>query len=130
MEMGIFVLFKPKPAYEVRMSDWISDVCSSDLHGPAMTQPLTLTFNGAARTVTGSCHEFVFGKTRVVVDCGMFQGSRTLEGLNASPFGFNPRHVDAVVLTHAHIDHSGLLPRLAAEGFSGDRKSTRLNSSH
>ncbi|WP_067735939.1 MBL fold metallo-hydrolase RNA specificity domain-containing protein [Novosphingobium naphthalenivorans] len=84
-----------------------------------MTQPLTLTFNGAARTVTGSCHEFVLGKTRVLVDCGMFQGSRTLEGLNASPFSFNPRHVDAVVLTHAHIDHSGLLPRLAAEGFSG-----------
>ncbi|MCJ2180322.1 MBL fold metallo-hydrolase RNA specificity domain-containing protein [Novosphingobium album (ex Hu et al. 2023)] len=84
-----------------------------------MTQPLTLTLNGAARTVTGSCHEFVFGKTRVLVDCGMFQGSRTLEGLNASPFGFNPHHVDAVVLTHAHIDHSGLLPRLVAEGFSG-----------
>lgn len=84
-----------------------------------MTQPLTLTFNGAARTVTGSCHEFVLGKARVLVDCGMFQGSRTLETLNAESFSFNPRRVDAVVLTHAHIDHSGLLPRLVAEGFNG-----------
>jgi metallo-beta-lactamase family protein len=80
---------------------------------------LHLTFHGAARTVTGSCHEFVCGGKRVLVDCGMFQGSRTLEGLNAGAFGFDPRKVDAVVLTHAHIDHSGLLPRLVAEGFTG-----------
>ena len=48
-----------------------------------MTRPLSLTFHGAARTVTGSCHEFQLGGTRLLVDCGMFQGSRTLEGLNA-----------------------------------------------
>ncbi|GGN50299.1 MBL fold metallo-hydrolase [Novosphingobium indicum] len=84
-----------------------------------MDKSLTLTLNGAAGTVTGSCHEFVFGKSRILVDCGMFQGSRTLEGLNSEPFAFNLRHIDAVVLTHAHIDHSGLLPRLAAEGFNG-----------
>ncbi len=84
-----------------------------------MTKPLNLTFHGAARTVTGSCHEFVHDGRRVLVDCGMFQGSRTLEGLNAGAFGFNPAKVDAVVLTHAHIDHSGLLPRLVAEGFTG-----------
>lgn len=84
-----------------------------------MNQNLSLTFHGSARTVTGSCHEFVLGKTRVLVDCGMFQGSRTLEGLNKAAFGFDPRKVDAVILTHAHIDHSGLLPRLAAEGFEG-----------
>lgn len=84
-----------------------------------MTQPLSLTFHGAARTVTGSCHEFVLGKYRVLVDCGMFQGSRTLEGLNAGAFGFDPHKIDAVILTHAHIDHSGLLPRLVAEGYAG-----------
>lgn len=90
-----------------------------------MSQELTLTFHGAARTVTGSCHEFVLGKHRVLVDCGMFQGSRTLEGLNAGAFGFDPRKLDAVILTHAHIDHSGLLPRLAAEGFAGKIWCTR-----
>lgn len=84
-----------------------------------MNQTLHLTFHGAARTVTGSCHEFTCAGTRVLVDCGLFQGSRTLEGLNAGAFGFDPRKVDAVVLTHAHIDHSGLLPRLVAEGFTG-----------
>ena len=84
-----------------------------------MNALLTLTFNGAARTVTGSCHEFALGNARVLVDCGMFQGSRTLEALNSDPLGFDPRQVAAVILTHAHIDHSGLLPRLAAEGFNG-----------
>ena len=84
-----------------------------------MSKTLSLTFHGAARTVTGSCHEFILGDRRVLVDCGMFQGSRTLEGLNAGAFGFNPAKVDAVILTHAHIDHSGLLPRLVAEGFTG-----------
>lgn len=84
-----------------------------------MTQPLALTFHGAARTVTGSCHEFTCGDARLLVDCGLFQGSRTLEELNAADFAFDPRQVDAVVLTHAHIDHSGLLPRLVAQGFKG-----------
>lgn len=84
-----------------------------------MSQTLKLTLHGAARTVTGSCHEFTCGSSRVLVDCGLFQGSRTLEGLNKGAFGFKPGQVDAVVLTHAHIDHSGLLPRLVAEGFTG-----------
>lgn len=66
-----------------------------------MTKDLTLTLHGAARTVTGSCHEFTLGDRRILVDCGLFQGSRTLEGLNAGAFGFNPAKVDAVILTHA-----------------------------
>ena len=79
----------------------------------------TLTIHGAARTVTGSCFEVVFGRRRVLVDCGLFQGPRTIEALNREPFAFDPRKIDAVLLTHAHMDHSGLLPRLAAEGFRG-----------
>lgn len=80
---------------------------------------LTLRFHGAAGTVTGSCMEFVFGGSRILVDCGMFQGSRSLERLNLEDYAFDPRHVDAVVLTHAHIDHSGMLPKLVKGGFSG-----------
>jgi len=80
---------------------------------------LSLTFHGAARTVTGSCMEFRSGKSRILVDCGLFQGSRSLEELNYRPFAFDPGSVEAVVLTHAHIDHSGLVPRLVAEGYDG-----------
>ena len=82
-------------------------------------QPLALTFHGASGEVTGSCMEFVRGGHRLLVDCGMFQGSRSLERLNYEPFGFEPKRIDAVVLTHAHIDHSGLLPKLAAHGYHG-----------
>lgn len=85
-----------------------------------MTTDPTLSFHGAARTVTGSCMEFCHAGKRILVDCGLFQGSRTLETLNRSPFAFDAKHVDAVILTHAHIDHCGLLPRLVAEGFAGD----------
>lgn len=77
------------------------------------------TIHGAARTVTGSCFEVLFGRRRVLVDCGLFQGPRTLEALNREPFAFDPASVDAVLLTHAHIDHSGLIPRLVAQGFKG-----------
>ncbi|HSG33750.1 MAG TPA: MBL fold metallo-hydrolase, partial [Sphingomonadaceae bacterium] len=81
--------------------------------------PLKLTFHGAAQTVTGSCMEFAHAGHRLLVDCGLFQGSRSLERLNLEDFAFDPRKLDAVVLTHAHIDHSGLLPKLAAQGFGG-----------
>lgn len=74
---------------------------------------------GAAGTVTGSCHLLSFGSEKLLVDCGLFQGSRTLEELNREPFPFEPAKLVAVLLTHAHLDHSGLLPRLYAEGFRG-----------
>ena len=80
---------------------------------------LTVTLHGAGRTVTGSCLEFDTGKARLLVDCGMFQGSRTLESLNMAKRVDDPEKLDAVILTHAHIDHSGLLPKLVKDGFSG-----------
>lgn len=80
---------------------------------------LDIQFHGAAQTVTGSCTEVIAGKSRLLIDCGLFQGPRSLEHLNHQPFGFDVRSIDAVILSHAHIDHSGLLPRLAAEGYAG-----------
>jgi len=81
--------------------------------------PLQLTLHGAGRTVTGSCLEFSHDGQRVLVDCGMFQGSRSLEALNREGTLDDPKRVSAVILTHAHIDHSGLLPKLVKDGFSG-----------
>ena len=80
---------------------------------------MRLTFCGAARQVTGSCFLFETGATRFLVDCGMFQGGRAVTALNRERFAFDPRRIDFVILTHAHIDHSGLLPRLVADGFRG-----------
>ncbi|MDD5331098.1 MAG: MBL fold metallo-hydrolase [Sulfuricella sp.] len=80
---------------------------------------MKITFLGAARQVTGSCYLIETGAVRFLVDCGLFQGGRKADALNAQAFRFDPRKIDFVLLTHAHIDHSGLLPRLAAEGFDG-----------
>jgi len=80
---------------------------------------MRLSFHGAARQVTGSCFAFEAGDSRFLVDCGLFQGARATRAANLEPFRFDPARLDFVVLTHAHLDHSGLLPRLAAEGFSG-----------
>lgn len=84
-----------------------------------MARDITLTFHGAAGTVTGSCMEFTRGKRSILVDCGLFQGSRSLEAFNYEPFDFAVDQIDAVLLTHAHIDHCGLLPKLVAQGFAG-----------
>ena len=79
----------------------------------------TLTFLGGAGEVTGSCMLVQAGDVRFLVDCGLFQGGRAAELKNRRRFEFDPRRIDFVLLTHAHIDHSGLLPRLAAAGFGG-----------
>jgi metallo-beta-lactamase family protein len=79
----------------------------------------TLTFLGAAGTVTGSKHLLDLGSHRVLVDCGLFQGLKELRERNWRPLPIASSMIDAVVLTHAHLDHCGYLPRLVAEGFRG-----------
>jgi metallo-beta-lactamase family protein len=80
---------------------------------------MKLQYFGAAREVTGSCTLIECGRRRVLVDCGLIQGSPATEARNRAPFGFDARAVDAVVLTHAHLDHSGRLPLLVKAGFRG-----------
>jgi metallo-beta-lactamase family protein len=75
--------------------------------------------HGAAKQVTGSCHLITCNDRRVLVDCGMFQGSSDVERANAEPFGFDPASIDVLLLTHAHLDHCGRIPLLVRQGFRG-----------
>ncbi len=81
---------------------------------------MRLSFHGANRSVTGSCHLIECAGRRVLIDCGMYQGSRELDEENAEPFGFDPSAIDYVLLTHAHLDHCGRLPLLVKRGFHGE----------
>lgn len=80
---------------------------------------MQITFLGAAQTVTGSCHLVETADKKIMVDCGMFQGPRLIRERNYQPFAVIPRTVDYLLLTHAHIDHSGQVPRLYKHGFKG-----------
>ncbi|GAA0545486.1 metallo-beta-lactamase family protein [Rhizomicrobium palustre] len=85
---------------------------------------MKLSFHGANRDVTGSCHMVEASGKRILIDCGLFQGSRELDEENTADFGFDPREIDMVLLTHAHLDHCGRLPLLVKRGFSGEIIST------
>ncbi|NLY63886.1 MAG: MBL fold metallo-hydrolase, partial [Alcaligenaceae bacterium] len=80
---------------------------------------MKITFLGAAGEVTGSCFLVQTGNIRFLVDCGMVQGGRDAPIRNRQVFDFEPSEIDFVLLTHAHIDHSGLLPKLVKDGYTG-----------
>ena len=81
---------------------------------------MEISFHGAAEGVTGSCHLVTCGGKHILVDCGMFQGGHELNEENAEPFGFDPRKIDFLLLTHAHLDHCGRIPLLVKQGFRGE----------
>lgn len=86
---------------------------------------MRISFHGAAREVTGSCHLVEVAGSRVLLDCGMIQGGRERHVRNREPFPFDPASIDHVVLSHAHVDHCGRLPLLAKNGFRGRILSTQ-----
>ncbi|HYN89461.1 MAG TPA: MBL fold metallo-hydrolase, partial [Ardenticatenaceae bacterium] len=86
---------------------------------------IKVTSYGAAGTVTGSCHLIELGEHRILVDCGMFQGTTEEEALNRESLGFDPRSLDAVFVTHGHLDHVGRLPLLSQNGYRGRIYATR-----
>ena len=87
--------------------------------GKQRERDLELTCYGAAGEVTGSCHHLRVGSRQLLLDCGLFQGTREEEARNARPLPFDPAAIDAVVLSHAHLDHCGRLPLLVRGGFRG-----------
>jgi len=81
---------------------------------------MEISFHGAARGVTGSCHLVECAGKKILIDCGLYQGGRELDEENARPFGFAPEEIDVLLLTHAHLDHCGRIPLLAKRGFRGE----------
>src|SRR3954470_9336900 len=78
-----------------------------------------LQFCGAAGEVTGSCTKVDIESSAVLIDCGLFQGTKFAEDQNYHAFPFKPEAIDAVLVTHAHLDHCGRLPKLVNQGFAG-----------
>jgi len=89
---------------------------------------MKISFLGAAKIVTGSNYFIETKNTKFLIDCGMFQGSKSINRMNYEPFSFNPEEIDFMVLSHAHIDHSGRIPKLIKKGFKGDVYSTKATA--
>ncbi len=89
---------------------------------------MKITFLGAANLVTGSNFLITTGKHKILLDCGLFQGGKETEKLNTIPFDYDPSEIDFLILSHAHIDHSGRIPKLVKEGFRGSIYCTRATS--
>ncbi len=102
-----------------------SDADDSKLNLKAVVSTFRLRFLGAASTVTGSKYLLTNDKINILVDCGLFQGLKELRLKNWDRFPVDPKKIDAVILTHAHLDHSGYIPRLIKEGFKGKIFCTR-----
>jgi len=81
---------------------------------------MKISFHGADRTVTGSCHLVECSGKRILIDCGLYQGGREIDEENSADFGFDPAGIDYLLLTHAHLDHCGRIPLLARRGFRGE----------
>ena len=81
---------------------------------------MKISFHGADRGVTGSCHLVECAGRRILIDCGLYQGGRELDEENAEAFGFDPAGIDFLLLTHAHLDHCGRIPLLSKRGFNGE----------
>ncbi len=85
---------------------------------------MNISFHGADRGVTGSCHLVECAGVRMLIDCGLYQGGHEIEEENAQPFGFDPKSIDILLLTHGHLDHCGRIPLLVSRGFEGEIIST------
>ena len=81
---------------------------------------MKISFHGADRDVTGSCHLLECAGKKILIDCGLYQGGRELDEENADDFGFDPERIDYLLLTHAHLDHCGRIPLLSKRGFKGE----------
>ena len=86
----------------------------------------TLTFLGAAQQVTGSCYLIDTGRHRVLLECGMRQGPERRENEDQAPFDFDPARIDCVIISHTHVDHSGMVPRLIKQGYKGPIMTTSV----
>src|SRR5690606_27234649 len=108
--------FRTLSSRQGRMAGAYSDtICTN--RSSLMT--VTLHFHGAAGTVTGSCYRVVHPGGQFLVDCGLFPGNNSVRDLNLKPTPFDPGAIDFLLLTHGHIDHAGVLPKLYREGWRG-----------
>ena len=89
---------------------------------------MKITFCGAAGTVTGSCFWVNTNNINFLVDCGMFQGIKEIKERNYHDFLFDPKDIDFILLTHAHVDHCGLIPKLYKKGFRGKIYTTKATT--